>query len=364
MGGRPSIVGRSGSVPSRRDPLRARRDEPDRLGRPRRGSSRRPDIVAMNAMPTCLSLMLGLALLVAACGGAPVATPAGVDETGAPVASTVTSAAPSTEDRASTGSANEPCTILSADQAIAILGEAVGTGVAKTDTTFGNASCRYTSSASTATVALWLHPSMDRDEWDASMVKLGMTPEMALPELGEAAYRYVGRTTHRTKIAVFDVGHDFYLDIANAAHPDLAADTAVGRPATSSSPSADRTGPDAKNTRPGPEDSGSSRCADYAFRPSLTQTTTGRSSSRKAGRDGQLQHGDIIRSRIQEGHRIASQERLVRIGHVDAALRSAWRERLALIARRPPRVGCQGSMTIRRTRRRRPRVGRPRWRAR
>ena len=65
------------------------------------GESRRVarDIVAMNAMPTCLSLMLGLALLVAACGGAPVATPAGVDETGAPVASTVTSAAPSTEDR-------------------------------------------------------------------------------------------------------------------------------------------------------------------------------------------------------------------------------------------------------------------------
>ena len=60
------------------------------------------------------------------------------------------------------------------------------------------------------------------------METLGAKPELAVTSLGEAAFRIGGTVERpRTKVAVFDAGHDFWLEVAGAGEPVRAGDAAV-----------------------------------------------------------------------------------------------------------------------------------------
>jgi hypothetical protein len=177
--------------------------------------------------PACLLLLVAIAAV--ACGGnasaavdqvsdSPAASsaPAGVDAAPAPTAVVVM------------GDSGGLCAVFTADQASAILGEPVGPGVAKTSMTFGNQSCRYNATSSVATISLWLHPVSERSDWDHQVETLGAKPGSAITSVGEAAFRIGGTVERpRTKVAVFDAGHDFWLEGAGAGEPVRAGDAAV-----------------------------------------------------------------------------------------------------------------------------------------
>ena len=173
-------------------------------------------------------LLLLVAVLAAGCGGsvAAGAEMAGSASAVAPAATTADDDEPLSDEPVA--GAGDPCALFTADQAAAVLGEPVGSGESKTSATFGSEVCRYTSTASAATVALWLHPSSNRVSWEEEVTKLGGTPDLAVPSIGEAAYRLGGSAEQSwAKVAVFDAGHDFWLDVRDAAAPVEAADAAV-----------------------------------------------------------------------------------------------------------------------------------------
>ncbi len=119
------------------------------------------------------------------------------------------------------------CAIYPAERAAAALGEPVGPASATHSATFSNVSCHYDSAASDASVTVWYHPGMERPEWERQMAKIGMTPEMSVAGIGEAAYRLDPTTTHpRVKLTAFEGGHDVWVIIAGVADITTIASTA------------------------------------------------------------------------------------------------------------------------------------------
>jgi hypothetical protein len=176
--------------------------------------------------PACLLLLVALAAV--ACGSNTLA--AADQATDGPAAISVAGADAATAPTAVVvaGESGGLCAMFTADQASAVLGEPVGPGVAKASITFGNQSCRYNATSSAATISLWLHPMSERSEWEHQVETLGAKPDLAIASVGEAAFRIGGTVERpRTKVAVFDVGHDFWLDVAGAAEPVRAGDAAV-----------------------------------------------------------------------------------------------------------------------------------------
>ena len=179
-------------------------------------------------------LLLLVAVLAAGCGGSATAS-AGADTTSGNGAATVVPDTVDTGAAAAVEPVSDPesvaaglCSRFTADQAAAVLGEPVGPGESKSSATFGGESCRYTSTGSDATIAIWLHPTSDRTDWEEDVTKLGGTPDLAVPSIGEAAYRLGGSAGQAwAKVAVFDAGHDFWVDVRDAAAPVEAADAAV-----------------------------------------------------------------------------------------------------------------------------------------
>jgi len=207
------------------------------LDRPRTAAVAAPSIEVATAVgrrvastgigPACLLLLIAIAAV--ACGGnASTAAEQPSDSPATTTASAGVDAAPAPTAVVVTGGTGGLCAAFSADQASAVLGEPVGPGVAKASMTFGNQSCRYDASSSAATISLWLHPATERSEWDHQVQTLGATPEQAVTSVGEAAFRMGGTAQHpRTKVAVFDAGHDFWLDVSGAGEPVRAGDAAV-----------------------------------------------------------------------------------------------------------------------------------------
>ncbi|HLA16706.1 MAG TPA: pyridoxamine 5'-phosphate oxidase family protein [Candidatus Limnocylindrales bacterium] len=110
------------------------------------------------------------------------------------------------------------CDLLPADQASEILGVPVLPGVAKTSVVFGGSSCRYVAADSTDSVGIQYTAGTVRDEWETQLAKIGITAEMAVVGLGDAAYRYDGSTSRPgVRLAVFEGDHDIWVVIDSPA---------------------------------------------------------------------------------------------------------------------------------------------------
>jgi hypothetical protein len=155
-------------------------------------------------------------------GTGPVRPTATVDHVAdAPVPVPVTAGAFDLDDPAGL------CAIFPADRAAAALGEPVGPASATHSSTFANTSCHYDSTGSDASVTVWYHPGLVRTEWERQMAKIGMTPEMSVAGIGEAAYRLDPTATHpRVKLTAFEGDHDVWVIIADVADITTIASTA------------------------------------------------------------------------------------------------------------------------------------------
>lgn len=173
-----------------------------------------------------------LSLLLAACGGggrsgsesesAPVATTDGSD----PVVGET--AADPTIDLAVAEADADPmddlCSLIPADAAATALQAPVDGGTSKSSSTFDNASCRYRATDADASLTIWYHPHVVRDEWDETLVKTGMIDQQPIDELGDAAYvRLETSTAQETKLAVFAGGHIVWVIVASPADPGARA---------------------------------------------------------------------------------------------------------------------------------------------
>jgi hypothetical protein len=172
-----------------------------------------------------------LAAMLAGCGSGtgssqtatdPVGASAPVDEVAdAPVPEPITGGAFDLDDPAGL------CVIFPAERAAAALGEPVGPASATHSATFANVSCHYDSAASDASITVWYHPGQVRIEWERQMAKIGMTPEMSVAGIGEAAYRLDPTATHpRVKLAAFEGDHDVWVIIADVVDIATIASTA------------------------------------------------------------------------------------------------------------------------------------------
>ena len=157
----------------------------------------RKDPMTTVTHPRLATVGIVATLLLAACGsGAGVGTqpdPSTAPRAGQPVApdaipAQTTDQGPADEVAESGGL----CDLLPADEASEILGVPVLPGVAKTSVVFGGSSCRYVAADSTDSVRIQYTAGTARDEWEAQLAKIGMTADMAVGGLGEAAYRYDG----------------------------------------------------------------------------------------------------------------------------------------------------------------------------
>lgn len=171
-----------------------------------------------------------LATVLTACGaGAQAAETGGGHAPAAtePVATATPPGAPAQTGTLDLDSATGLCAILPSDRAAAALGEAVGRGSATHSASFANASCHYDSTTSDASITIWYHAGLTRAEWEASMVKIGMTAEDSVEGIGDAAYRQDRSGAHpRVKLAAFQGDHDIWVIIAKSADIGVLAATA------------------------------------------------------------------------------------------------------------------------------------------
>jgi hypothetical protein len=109
------------------------------------------------------------------------------------------------------------CAIFPADRAAAALGEPVGPAKSQRSVTFGHASCRYESTASDASIAIWYHSDLTRADWEQSMAKVGMDTGISVADIGDAAYRRDWTAgLPRVKLAAFEGDHDVWVIIEKA----------------------------------------------------------------------------------------------------------------------------------------------------
>ena len=170
-----------------------------------------------------------VATLLAACGsgGQPAATADGAVPSASQAPGSASTPTPARGTALDLDGSIGLCAIFPSDRAAAALGEPVGAGSATHSTTFSNASCHYESTASDASITVWYHPGLTRDDWERSMAKIGMTAEMSVPGIGQAAYRQDRKTANpRVKLAAFEDDHDVWVIIAKTADISVLAATA------------------------------------------------------------------------------------------------------------------------------------------
>jgi PPOX class probable F420-dependent enzyme len=175
-------------------------------------------------MPT---LALAAALFLGACSASAGtgAGPTEAAEADGGVAAVPTAVAATTDPAGQGPASDGPCAVLTKAQAEAALGEPVHDGTAKVSTTFDSATCRYLATGSTASIRVDVHPRSTRSDWEAQVAKVGLTPEMLVPGIGDVAYRADG-STHRpgVRLAAFERDHDLWVVIDQDGDPARMAD--------------------------------------------------------------------------------------------------------------------------------------------
>lgn len=178
------------------------------------GAVSAPGKRCMPAAPALAALAI-LAFSIAGCASGAGAEPAATGPVRPTDAVETLIPAPAAAGALDIGSRTGLCAIFPRDRAAAALGEPVGAGSATHDTTFASASCHYEATGSDASITVWYHPGLTRAGWERSMVKIGMTAEMAVSGIGEAAYRREPTSAQpRVKLAAFQGDHDVWVIIA------------------------------------------------------------------------------------------------------------------------------------------------------
>ena len=158
--------------------------------------------------------ILALGIVLAACGGsaAGAAAPAG----GGPAATSGSSGSSggSTSSGGSGSEASGLCKLVTAEQAAAALGEAVGVGVAKKSSITGTYICRYTASGSDNVIQIEYLKDQTREGWEEAIDNVGMLDETRLEGIGEIAYRADDAALGPgTRLAAFDHGKAIWVVI-------------------------------------------------------------------------------------------------------------------------------------------------------